>query len=101
MVLVPAGVFLFGEKKEPVTLPAYYIDKTEVTHRAYARVLHGATRRACRADSRRTSPDLPVVNVSILDAQAFAQVGGQASSHGSRMGEGRARQRRPLFPMGQ
>jgi len=36
MVLVPAGPFLFGEKKEKATLPAYYIDKTEVTNQAYA-----------------------------------------------------------------
>ena len=37
MVLVEAGPFLAGEKKEPDTLPAFYIDKTEVSNAEYAK----------------------------------------------------------------
>src|SRR5205823_6030524 len=35
MVLVPAGPFQQGEKKTTVSLDAYYIDRTEVSNRAY------------------------------------------------------------------
>jgi formylglycine-generating enzyme required for sulfatase activity len=31
MVLVPGGQFLYGKDKDAATLPAFYIDKTEVT----------------------------------------------------------------------
>ena len=72
MVLVPAGTFLFGEKKQPVDQPAFYVDKTEVTNAAYEAF--------CRAKGRplpehfqADKPDYPVVWVSFLDAQAFAQ----------------------------
>ncbi len=72
MVLVAAGQFLFGEKKEPVSLPAFYIDKTEVTNRAYAEFAKAAGHKL--PDGFDTEhPDFPVVNVSILDAQAFAK----------------------------
>jgi serine/threonine-protein kinase len=76
MVLVPAGDFQFGEEKETVTLPAYYIDKTEVTNRAYGLFCKekGYTPPAGFASAK---PDYPVVNVSILDAMAFAQWAGE------------------------
>jgi len=35
MVLVPAGEFLFGEKREEVELPAFYIDKFPMTNERY------------------------------------------------------------------
>jgi eukaryotic-like serine/threonine-protein kinase len=76
MVLVPAGPFLFGEKKEPVTLPAFYIDRTEVTNRAYA-AFAGAAGHALPEGFSQDRPDYPVVNVSILDAQAFANWAGK------------------------
>jgi len=72
MVLVAAGPFLFGEKKQPVDLPAFYIDKTEVTNGAYAAF--------CRAKGHplpphfeENKPDYPVVWVSFMDAQQYAQ----------------------------
>src|ERR1035441_7454561 len=37
MVLVEAGDFLIGQNKAHDTLPAFYIDKTEVSNAAYAR----------------------------------------------------------------
>jgi formylglycine-generating enzyme required for sulfatase activity len=76
MVLVPAGNFLFGEKKEQVTLPAFYIDKTEVTNAAYAAFCQAANRPLPPAFPA-NQPDLPVVNVSILDAQLFVKWAGK------------------------
>jgi formylglycine-generating enzyme required for sulfatase activity len=76
MVLVPAGDFQFGEKKEMVALPAFYIDKTEVTNQAYGLFCKekGYTPPSGFASAK---PDYPVVNVSILDAMAFAQWAGK------------------------
>jgi formylglycine-generating enzyme required for sulfatase activity len=76
MVLVPAGTFLFGEKKMPVSLPAFYIDRTEVTNAEYAAF--------CRATGHKLpdafpedKPDYPVVNVTITDAHAYASWAGK------------------------
>jgi len=71
MVLVPAGVFRSGEHREPVSLPAFYIDKTEVSNRAYA-AFSEALNRPLPKDFPPDKPDLPVVNISIVDAKAFA-----------------------------
>ena len=74
MVLVPAGSFLFGEKKEAVSLPAFYIDKTEVTNAAYAAFAKAQERALPPASG---APDLPVVGLSIMDAQQFARWAGK------------------------
>ncbi|MBZ5724203.1 MAG: protein kinase [Acidobacteriia bacterium] len=76
MVLVPAGKFLFGEKKEPVDMPAFYIDRTEVTNALYAAFCN-ETHRDLPPDFTTGQPDYPVVNVSILDAQAMANWAGE------------------------
>jgi len=76
MVLVPAGNFLFGQRKEPVFLPAFYIDQTEVTNAAYARFCK-ATQHTLPAGFAQDTPDLPVVNVTITDAQEFARWAGK------------------------
>lgn len=89
MVLVPAGPFLMGslegdpDEAPPriVTLPAFYIDKYEVTHEQYARFL---------AETGRPAPvdwpggkmpahlaKYPVVNVTWADAAAYAQWAGK------------------------
>ncbi len=71
MVLVPAGSFKFGAAKEAVTLPAFYVDRTEVTNGAYAAFCK-ATGHAPPANFEENRPDLPVVDVTISDARAFA-----------------------------
>ena len=76
MVLVPAGEFLFGKDKERVPLPAFYVDRTEVTNAAYTEFC-SATGHALPPDLPRDQPALPVVNVSLSDAQAFAAWAGK------------------------
>jgi serine/threonine-protein kinase len=72
MVLVPAGEFLFGEAKEKVSLPAFYVDKTEVTNRAYGEFCK-ETGHGLPPSFPADRPELPVVNVTITDAMAYAQ----------------------------
>jgi serine/threonine-protein kinase len=76
MVLVEAGSFLVGEKKEPDTLPAFYIDQTEVSNAAYAQFC-AETKHALPKGFAADQPDLPVVSVLILDARAFAEWAGK------------------------
>jgi serine/threonine-protein kinase len=76
MVLVPAGEFLSESDRERVTLPAFYIDKTEVTNGAYRRFCleRGRTLPENFPTDR---PDYPVVNVSYFEARAFAHWAGK------------------------
>jgi serine/threonine protein kinase len=76
MVIVPAGPFQFGEKKESIILPSYYVDKTEVSNQAYAAFCK-ATNHALPDKFPADKPNLPVVGVSILDAQEFARWAGK------------------------
>jgi len=76
MVLVEAGDFLFGEKKDRLTLPAFYVDKTEVTNAAYAEFCR-ATGHSLPPAFPKNGPDLPVVNVSFSDAHDFAAWAGK------------------------
>jgi eukaryotic-like serine/threonine-protein kinase len=71
MVLVPKGPFLYGEKKEQVSIPAFYIDRTEVTNAAY-QAFASANNRALPPDFPEDRPQYPVVNVTIDDAKDFA-----------------------------
>jgi len=72
MVLVHAGSFLFGENKEAVTLPDFYVDKTEVTNAAY-QAFCNATHHNLPADFSQDKLGYPVVNVTIEEARAFAR----------------------------
>lgn len=76
MVLVPAGPFQFGEAKETGTLPAFYVDKTEVTNRAYGEFCK-ATGHELPAGVSSADPQLPIVNVTAVDAEAFAAWAGK------------------------
>lgn len=61
MVLIPAGKFIFGSNQKEISLPAFMIDKYEVTNRQYARF---------NLDHRYepTMANFPVVMVSHYDA---------------------------------
>ena len=76
MVLVPAGEFLYGREGAPVTLPAFYIDRTEVTNAAYGRFCK-ETRHLLPPDFPADKPEYPVVNVNFADALAFARWAGK------------------------
>ncbi|MEO8368535.1 MAG: bifunctional serine/threonine-protein kinase/formylglycine-generating enzyme family protein [Candidatus Solibacter sp.] len=76
MVLVDAGDFLGGQNKVRDTLPAFYIDKTEVSNGEYANFC-AETKRPLPDNFAAGSPELPVVNVLISDARAFAAWAGK------------------------
>jgi serine/threonine-protein kinase len=76
MLLVAAGTFEYGKEKRPVPLAAFYIDKTEVPNSAYAQFC-AATGRKLPDGFPADKPDLPVVNVTITEAHAFAAWAGK------------------------
>jgi len=88
MLLVPAGAFTMGSTNEPdempihqVTLPAFYIDKFEVTCQQYARFLKATGRKAPIDWPGGNMPvkwsNNPVVNVTFADAEAYAKWAGK------------------------
>ncbi|MBZ5586381.1 MAG: protein kinase [Acidobacteriia bacterium] len=100
MTLVPAGAFLYGEQKEPATLPAFYIDRTEVTNAAYARFC-GETNHALPEGFPQDKPKYPVVNVSIIDAQAFARWTGKRLPTGREWEKAARGEKGQTFPWGE
>jgi eukaryotic-like serine/threonine-protein kinase len=76
MVLVPAGPFERGIKDEIVNLPAFYIDKTEVSNEAYERFA-AAKQLKLPPDFPRDKPAYPAVNVSFNDAMSFCEWAGK------------------------
>jgi len=76
MLLVPAGPFKFGSQDVESTLPAFYIDETEVTNRAYM-AFCAARGKPLPENFRSDRPDLPVTNITYLDAQEFAEWAGK------------------------
>ncbi|HYO81738.1 MAG TPA: SUMF1/EgtB/PvdO family nonheme iron enzyme [Bryobacteraceae bacterium] len=77
MYLVPAGVFRHGpQASETAVVPAFYIDATEVTV-AQFRLFCEAARHSPPPGLDTSSPELPVVNVTVEDAAAFAKWAGK------------------------
>jgi eukaryotic-like serine/threonine-protein kinase len=72
MLYIPAGTFLSGEDKHPVTLKPFYIDETEVTNAEFARYC-GASGKETQCQAPTGDPGLPVVNVSYAQARAYAK----------------------------
>jgi hypothetical protein len=100
MVLIPAGDFEFGENKQRVPLPAFYIDKTEVSNAAYAEF--------CKASGRPLpdgfpgdKPDYPGGQRDHSGRPRLRQMGRQASAHRQGMGESRPRRGWPRLSLGQ
>jgi formylglycine-generating enzyme required for sulfatase activity len=76
MVLVQAGPFLAGAEKQQQSLPAFYIDKTEVTVAAY-RIYCEKSGRPKPSGLDQSQPDLPVTGVTILEAKDFCAAAGK------------------------
>jgi formylglycine-generating enzyme required for sulfatase activity len=70
MVYVAGGEALLGAELKRVLVGSFYIDKTEVTNRAFLDFCR-ATSRTPPRDAERSPGDYPVVNVSIEDARSF------------------------------
>jgi formylglycine-generating enzyme required for sulfatase activity len=76
MVLVSAGPFLSGADRHSETLPAFYIDRTEVPNSAYARFCQSKGR-PLPPGFAADHPDYPVVGITFVDAQEFARWAGK------------------------
>ena len=77
MVLVPGGEAKLGANGESVRfVPAFYIDRTEVSNRDYRHFCH-QTQRPEPPGLAGAAADLPVVNVNFADATAFAAWAGK------------------------
>lgn len=83
MLLVAAGSFLYGSNtpdspnpQQTVTLPAFYVDATEVSNEEYRRFAT-ATGRPVPESVQAATPNEPVAMVSQLDAAAYAAWAGK------------------------
>ncbi len=76
MLLIPAGRFLYGADKRVTIVPDFYIDANEVSNATYAK-FSKATGHPLPSGFPADQPNLPVVNVTYMDAQAFAKWAGK------------------------
>ena len=76
MLLVSEAAFHFGKDQQSVVIPPYYVDRTEVTNEAFAAYARAAGA-ALPPGFTEGKPDLPVVNVTLDEALAFAQWAGK------------------------
>jgi formylglycine-generating enzyme required for sulfatase activity len=76
MVLVEGGPALLGADRRKVVVKTFYMDRTEVSNRAYAEFIKAKLWRR-PPGFRDDEPDYPVVNVTLYDAQAFAKWAGK------------------------
>lgn len=77
LVRIPAGDFLYGDKKRKVYLPEYWIGRAPVTNEQYARFVTDTGYKAPHRWWGKRPPaklgNHPVVNVSWNDAQAYCE----------------------------
>ena len=72
MILIPAGPALLGEQNRSQELHSFYIDKTEVSTRAYLNFCQ-KTHRTMPDGVSLSDLELPIRNVTLADASAFAK----------------------------
>lgn len=81
MMLVPAGKFLFGSvadgSSKQLDLPAFYIDRTEVSNGEYRRFCEATGHAPPPTRDFASKPDDPVSGVSYNDAAAYATWAGK------------------------
>lgn len=80
MVLVPAGVFLSGEKNAEKEIDPFYVDIFPVTNADYRKFIEATGYRAPKfwSEGRLKDPQAPVVGVSWYDADKFATWAGKS-----------------------
>lgn len=120
MILIPAGNFVYGldktqmqdilkrygkeftglyfQKGKTVKLPAYYIDKYEVTNRQYRRFLQSTGRGLPPMSDKQL--DLPVNNIGWKDARAYAAWAGKRLPTEEEWEKAAKGKRGSLFPWG-
>jgi len=76
MVAVAAGAFLAGQDRHAESLPAFYIDRTEVSNTSYASFCQ-AVRRPLPEGFPSDRPTEPVANITFVDAREFARWAGR------------------------
>lgn len=79
MLLVAAGSFLFGAQADSqnITLPAFYIDETEVSNAEYRAFCEATGHKPPPTQDYTAHPDDPVGGVSYQDAAAYAAWAGK------------------------
>jgi serine/threonine-protein kinase len=82
MRLVPGGTFLFGADRRTEEAGPFYIDETEVSNEYFADFCNETHHPlppglATGADGKPAHPQLPVVNVTIAEARAYAAWAGK------------------------
>ncbi|MCP4536448.1 MAG: SUMF1/EgtB/PvdO family nonheme iron enzyme [Chloroflexi bacterium] len=81
MIRIPAGKFLYGNKKEELELPEFWIDKTPVTNAEYARFIEATGRKRSGFLAIGTSlenvANHPVTRVAWHDAVVYAEWAGK------------------------
>jgi formylglycine-generating enzyme required for sulfatase activity len=90
MVLIPAGQFVMGDDNglsdegpaQTIDMPAYYIDKFEVTNAQYKQFCDATgwpypTDTQTNRDYFNNNPDSPLIGVSWFDASSYAQWAGK------------------------
>ncbi len=83
MVTIPAGSFLYGDDRKPVSLPAFKIDKSEVTVADYGKCVQAG--KCAKPDSRSTADNWgkpgrerhPVNDVNWDDAATYCEWAGK------------------------
>ena len=82
MVLIPAGEFHYGDNNQRMSLPAFYMDKYELTTSRYAAFLRATGREKpfqWNEVSQVSDGDRPVIGVTWHDADAYCR------QHGKRL----------------
>jgi serine/threonine-protein kinase len=69
MVYIPAGTFLAGQDKKPISLKAFFIDETEVSNADFCKAM------ACSVEPGQEN--LPKVGITVTEARAYAKQAGK------------------------
>ncbi len=84
MLLISAGPFIFGNNapdpaypRQALTLPAFYIDQTEVSNAEYLEFVQATGRVFVNAAQAAAKPQEPVTAITEQDAQAYATWAGK------------------------